>query len=88
MCAPPKLPPAGRPLWPSSTCEYKDWLGERSYGRDDPEEVARRRKIDPGRWWYIHSRDRCVYKLLDRLAKRGTFFNFLIAHPAKSCTLR
>lgn len=30
--------------------QYQDWLNERTYARDDPEEAARRGKTTPGQW--------------------------------------
>ena len=64
--------------------EYNDWLGERTYARDDPEEAARRGKTKPGQWWYTHSRDRRVYKRLERLSKEEMLFTFLTAHPGQA----
>ena len=61
--------------------QYKDWLNERTYARDDPDEAARRGKHKPTQWWYTHNRDRRVYYRLERLTKQGTLFNFLTAHP-------
>src|SRR5699024_342512 len=61
--------------------EYTDWLNERTYAREDPEEAVRRGKTKPGQWWYTHGRDRRVYYRLERLAKQGVLFNFLTAHP-------
>lgn len=31
--------------------QYKDWLNERTYARDDPEEARRRGKTKPTQWW-------------------------------------
>lgn len=56
-------------------------MNERTYARDDPDEAARRGKYKPTQWWYTHDRDRRVYYRLERLAKQGTLFNFLTAHP-------
>lgn len=63
--------------------QYKDWLNERTYARDDPQEAALRGKIRPNQWWYTHGRDRRVYYRLERLAKQGTLFNFLTTHPSQ-----
>lgn len=60
---------------------HKDWLNERTFARDDPEEARRRGKHKPTQWWYTHGRDRRVYYRLERLTKKGTLFNFLTAHP-------
>jgi len=50
--------------------QYKDWLNERTYARDDPDEARRRGKDKPTQWWYTHDRDRRVYYHLERLAKQ------------------
>lgn len=61
--------------------QYKPWLNERTYARDDPEEARRRGKTRSTQWWYTHGRDRRVYYRLERLVKQGTLFNFLTVHP-------
>lgn len=52
---------------------YGDWLKERSFAKDDPEEGKRRGRT----WWYTHDRDRRVYQRLNRLNREGTMWNHL-----------
>lgn len=40
---------------------YKNWINQRTYARDDPQEATARGKIRPNQWWYTHGRDRRVY---------------------------
>ena len=61
--------------------QYKEWLNQRTYARDDPDEARRRGKTKPTQWWYTHDRDRRVYYRLECLARQGRLFTFLTAHP-------
>jgi len=63
--------------------QYKEWLNQRTFARDDPDEARRRGKTKPTQWWYTHGRDRRVYYRLERLSRQGTLFNFLTAHPGQ-----
>ena len=56
--------------------QYGEYLKERTYARDDPQEAAIRGK-NPASWWYTHERDRRVYQRLSRLYQQGQLFTFL-----------
>lgn len=63
--------------------EYEEYLKERTYARQDPQE-ARKRGKKPDGWWYTHGRDRSVYQRLDRLQKAGQLFAYLTTEPGRA----
>lgn len=63
--------------------QYTDWLSERTYASEDPAEARRRGKTTSTQWWYTHTRDRRVYKRLERLSKQTPLFAFLTVTPGE-----
>lgn len=60
--------------------EFADYLKERTYAKDDPEEARRRGRT----WWYTHQRDRSVYHRFARLARKGVLFTYIEAGQNRS----
>lgn len=61
--------------------QYRDYLKERTYAKNDPEGAQARGKKASG-WWYTHERDRRVYYRLNRLYQAGELFAFLTTDAA------
>ena len=57
--------------------QYKDYLKERTYAKDDPQTA----QIRGRQWWYTHERDRRVYFRFARLARQGVLFTYLTPTP-------
>lgn len=60
--------------------QYANYLKERTYARDNPEQAALRGKKPTG-WWYTHERDRRVYHRLNNLYQQGQLFAYLTVKP-------
>lgn len=63
--------------------QYTHWLSERTYASEDPDEARRRGKTRSTQWWYTHTRDRRVYKRLERLSRQGSLFAYLTVTPGE-----
>ncbi len=60
--------------------QYRSYLKERTYAKNNPLQASARGK-NPSGWWYTHERDRRVYHRLDRLYRKGHLFAYLSITP-------